>query len=376
MIMGYEPRSHEFGVMGILDPGFMTGAGQMYYVEENNLIDWYIENSEEYGDPEVRALEDAFNAPTVNHPKKWGNTRTITSMNNVLESVMYYLDNYNVEGTELNDNILGAIFALNKGDAQTAASHIRNLIQIFGELENQLTSAGGQVTSNSKESRQVINMEDRTQSSTKGYEHRFEDYKKELREKGKKQHHGEKESSVEMNRISMPDDHIIAAMTPEQLDRHLSAELLNQPSKTHGFNDQDQKEEEGQPKPGEGKPEGKEDKDKKSMYDELGLYRKPEPAKAMPADIPSQLQGPQKPKPTASTRFANEDPISERWRGDRPSVYKNEMAGYDLDSLEDIPDHTRWDMTPAGPATGERWMLTRSEADPAESFPHGPMTMR
>jgi hypothetical protein len=59
-------------------------------------------------------------------------------------------------------------------------------------------------------------------SKNSSYDHKFEDYKEELREKGKKKHHGEKESSVEISRSSVLDDHIIAAMTPDELDAHLA----------------------------------------------------------------------------------------------------------------------------------------------------------
>lgn len=61
-------------------------------------------------------------------------------------------------------------------------------------------------------------------SKNSSYDHKFEDYKEELREKGKKKHHGEKESSFEVNRSSIPDEHLISSWTPEELEEALAVE--------------------------------------------------------------------------------------------------------------------------------------------------------
>jgi len=47
-----------------------------------------------------------------------------------------------------------------------------------------------------------------------------------------------KESNIEITRSAIIDNHIIAAMTPEELNTHLAAELANEPMATQGFDDQ------------------------------------------------------------------------------------------------------------------------------------------
>jgi hypothetical protein len=79
---------------------------------------------------------------------------------------------------------------------ETIMYEIRDLIDIY------VNSA----TNNMESNNQVISMDNNSKASK--YDHKFEEYKEELRAKGKKKHHGEKESNVSLDRQTMPNEHL------------------------------------------------------------------------------------------------------------------------------------------------------------------------
>ena len=287
-ILAHEPDSHEIGVVSVLDPNLLTGNATIYYVEEDDFVDWYIERE----DPEVVKLNEAFNAPIVEHPLgKEGNnsrkSRQVISMEE-LENEYIRLENANgylqLDWGDTKPLVVSGVFILMQApgemdpdlesnshgglipamvepvDQQAAETSGGANVQVYideDEFINQIQSveqpprhhedpnwdpqAPNGFKSEAKSKCQCWNgyervpgtkpcapgscrkCDDHRKKESK-YDHKFVDYKNGLREKGKKKHHGEeKEASVEITRSSIIDDHLIAMMTPEELDAHLAS---------------------------------------------------------------------------------------------------------------------------------------------------------
>lgn len=173
---------------------YYPGGWDQFVADEN--ADGFIAEKQE-----IDELESAFNAPSVEHPlgPHTGDYRLDPLLEEVLEEQMR---EGGVPEEEIKPSISDIVESMND------------------KLQN-------------KDEHKVISMD--KNADTGKYEHKFDKYKKNLREKGKKHHHGEIEKESGIERSSIPADHLLAGVTPEELDSHLAADIINEPVPTQGF---------------------------------------------------------------------------------------------------------------------------------------------